>query len=62
MKPFDLEKAKAGARVCTRYGRDARIICFDRKSELDAPIIALALNPDNTENIMTYTPRRMFAS
>lgn len=39
MKPFDLEKAKAGHPVCTRDGRDARIICFDRKGPL--PIVAL---------------------
>lgn len=29
MKPFDLEAAKAGAPVCTRDGRSARIICTD---------------------------------
>lgn len=39
MKPFDLQKAKAGKPVCTRDGRKARIICFDRKSH--SPIIAL---------------------
>lgn len=30
VKPFDLEAAKAGKPVCTRDGRNARIICFDR--------------------------------
>ena len=30
LKPFDLEAAKAGKTVCTRDGRKARIICFDR--------------------------------
>ena len=29
LKPFDLEAAKAGKLVCTRDGRNARIICFD---------------------------------
>ncbi len=29
MKPFDLAAAKAGAPVCTRDGRSARIICTD---------------------------------
>ena len=29
MKEFDYEKAKAGAPVCTRDGRSARIICWD---------------------------------
>ena len=30
LKPFDLNSAKAGKPVCTRDGRKARIICFDR--------------------------------
>ena len=32
LKPFDLEKAKEGKPVCTRDGREARIICFDRNA------------------------------
>lgn len=40
MKQFDLEAAKNGAPVCTRDGRKARIICFDRKTEFDT-IVAL---------------------
>ena len=39
LKPFDLKAAKAGKPVCTRDGRKARIICFDRKD--NTPIIAL---------------------
>lgn len=39
LKPFDLEAAKAGKPVCTRDGRKARIICFDRKD--NTPIVAL---------------------
>jgi hypothetical protein len=31
IKPFDLEAAKNGAPVCTRDGRDVRIVCFDTK-------------------------------
>ena len=31
LKPFNLKSAKAGNPVCTRDGRKARIICFDRK-------------------------------
>lgn len=27
--PFDVNKAKAGAKVCTRDGHPARIICYD---------------------------------
>jgi len=29
MKPFDLEAAKAGAKVVTRDGRKVRLFCFD---------------------------------
>lgn len=58
MKPFDLEKAKAGAPVCTKDGKDARIICFDAKSIY--PIAALILNGD-TEYINSYTNYGRFA-
>ena len=44
LKPFDLDEAKAGKPVCTRDGRKARIICFDR---IDArPILALVPSTD----------------
>lgn len=33
MREFNLEEAKAGAEVCTREGRNARIICFDVKGD-----------------------------
>ena len=39
LKPFDLQKAKDGKPVCTRDGRKARIICFDKQEGF--PIIAL---------------------
>lgn len=39
LKPFSLELAKQGKPVCTRDGRKARIICFDKKG--DFPIVAL---------------------
>lgn len=40
MKEFDIEKAKNGAKVCTRNGNPARIVCWDVKDEL-SPILAL---------------------
>lgn len=52
MKPFNLELAKAGHPVCTRDGRDARILCFDRKG-VSFPIIALVSN-DSGEQIYSY--------
>ena len=46
LKPFDLEKAKAGKPVCTRDGRKARIICFDAKRKSGKNIIALVPSKD----------------
>lgn len=43
LKPFDLQKAKEGKPVCTRDGRKARIICFDR--DWDMHIVALIADP-----------------
>ena len=42
LKPFSLELAKQGKPVCTRDGRKARIICFDRNGRM--PIVALITN------------------
>lgn len=44
--PFDLDKAKAGEPVCTRDGRDARIICWDSKQD-DADTIVALITLDN---------------
>ena len=43
LKPFDLQKAREGKPVCTRDGRKARIICFDR--DWDMRIVALVTDP-----------------
>lgn len=48
MKPFNLELAKAGYPVCTKTGRPARIICFDRKNE-KYPLVVLITCPGGTE-------------
>ena len=53
LKPFDLEAAKAGAKVVTRNGRPVRIICFDRKNK-NEPIVAL-VNFDYGEQLVTFT-------
>ena len=54
LKPFDLEKSKAGKPVCTRDGRKARIICFDSKNDPQRPIVALVEHNDN-ELLYEYT-------
>ena len=53
MKPFNLEAAKAGKPVCTRDGRKARIICFDKKKDI-YPLIALVTDKDGYEIITSY--------
>ena len=53
LTPFSLELAKQGKLVCTRDGRKARIVCFDR---IDAkPILALILSTDGKgEEVFDY--------
>lgn len=53
LKPFDLEKAKAGAKVVTKRGRDVRILCYDMRTE-HYPIVAI-LNNDGNECARVYT-------
>jgi len=55
MREFNLEEAKAGKPVCTRYGLNARILCFDRKSHGSVyPIIGLVEYLDGEENVKTW--------
>ena len=57
LKPFDIQKAREGKPVCTRDGRKARIICFDRKFYHDGynyPIVAMVNDNDN-ELVHAYT-------
>lgn len=59
MKDFDLAAAKRGARVCTRDGKPARILCFDSNMASDeyaTPIVAeVAIN--GRMNIICYTAK-----
>lgn len=43
MKKFNLKLAKGGAKVCTKSGKEVRILAFDRKSN-NFPIVALIEN------------------
>lgn len=54
MRPFNLEEAKAGKPVCTRDGRDVRIICFDRKNIINCPIVAL-IPKSSYEDVRLYS-------
>lgn len=51
LKPFDLEAAKLGKPVCTRDGRKARIVCFDKADE--RPIVAL-ISDNKSEFVYEY--------
>ncbi|MCR4800387.1 MAG: hypothetical protein K5860_07765 [Bacteroidales bacterium] len=51
MKRFNLEAAKQGKPVCTKDGKKARIICFDKKG--DYPIVALVESKDG-EQLQDY--------
>lgn len=53
MKPFNIKEAKAGKSVCTREGKPARIICWDRKDDT-YPIIAL-ITEDGHEDTISLT-------
>ena len=53
LKEFDLEAAKAGKPVCTKDGRKARIICFDRNDLY--PIVALIECEDGKEILGEYS-------
>ena len=53
LKSFNIEEAKAGKPVCTRDGRKARIICFDRANS--KPILALIASTDGKgEDVFDY--------
>ena len=61
LKPFDIQKAREGKPVCTRDGRKARIICFDKKDN-QCPIVALVDYYDRKdgESVTTYTNEGFF--
>ena len=52
LRPFDLQKAREGKPVCTRDGRKARLICFDKKGAY--PIVALVNDYNEEEYIKNY--------
>ena len=61
LKPFNLEAAKSGKPVCTRDGRKARIICFDRND--CKRIVALVQTNSETESLLEcYDDGRVFHS
>lgn len=59
MKEFDLEKAKVGHPVCTRDGKEVRILCFDRIGHY--PIVALVKEAGD-ETIFSYNKKGRFSN
>ncbi|MCI2145810.1 MAG: hypothetical protein LKK08_06135 [Bacteroidales bacterium] len=56
MRPFNLEQAKAGAKICTREGGKARILAFDIDAYI-SPIAAAYCRtdyPKRGEIVATY--------
>lgn len=54
MRKFDLAAAKAGAAVCTRSGKTARVICYDRRGSVEGRVMAI-LNEGQYESVEFYT-------
>lgn len=54
MKPFNLEKAKAGKPVVDFYGDPVRILCFDLKND-ETPIVAIRINMFGEEEVRLYS-------
>ena len=60
LKPFDIQKAREGKPVCTRDGRRARIICFDRRlfyKNVSYPILALVERSDGEDDVCGYNEK-----
>lgn len=56
MKQFNLDEylKNPSRKVVTRDGRSVRIVCTDRKSKQDFPIIALIEGFDGDEDFLSY--------
>ena len=56
MKQFDLDEylANPSKKVVTRDGRSVRIVCTDRKTKHNFPIIALVESFDGDEDFLCY--------
>ena len=55
LKPFDIQKAREGKPVCTRDGRNARVLCYDFKQNEEYPILVAVENKDGKECALLYS-------
>lgn len=61
MKPFNLKEASEGKPVCTRDGRDVRILVTDCKSPGNHyPVVALVTNAAGEEAVISFTKEGRF--
>lgn len=62
LKPFDLEKAKAGEKLVTRNGHPAKIIYWDREHKTDHIVALVEYTEDGktTEEVVTLTDQGTF--
>lgn len=60
MRQFNLKEAQEGAEVCTRNGRDVRILCYDCKKD-GFPIVALVRDFPGAEEVCSYTDKGVYA-
>lgn len=63
-RPFNLELAKAGKPVCTRDGRKARIICWDRYASCYHIVALIECKgfPNKEEEVKVYTDNGKYIS
>jgi hypothetical protein len=55
MKRFHLEKARSGGEVCTKSGKQAKILLFDRDSK-SFPLVVII----NNRKVACYTAKGKF--
>lgn len=55
MKPFDLEKAKNGERICTKKGMEARLLGVMKNDSY--PVVATYIDKDGDEWVESYTTK-----
>lgn len=52
--PFDIERARQGAKIITRNGLNVKIVAYDKKNK-SHPIVALVEKTDGVELFIEYT-------
>ena len=62
MRPFDLDAAKSGEKVCLRDGTPVRIICFDRKHDIFKLIVLVSTRLDDYEILKEYKENGLYGN